>query len=179
MLAQLCNLLDTHAEKEELFEVITHSEPDGRTHRYVISRPTRLAKSVHLSVVGFFGQRRPEVAPNHFEGIGEKILHEIPSYPDVLGYNNMQLDAMNFGNLVLLRDEMVKTAWLRGENHTRAVNLSPGYYTSARIYNGFLPRGVRAPHTMFLTCVKYYDFECTPVWRGIRMLNAMGEQAGA
>ena len=64
----------------------------------------------------------------------------------------------------------MKSAWMEGANHARAVDLSPTYYTSVRIYNGTLPGGVAAPHALHLTKVKYYDFESNPPWRGERSL---------
>jgi hypothetical protein len=174
MLERVQAFLNEHRTRDRTCDHLQHpmrlQESDGRAHVYVIPNPAHLLKAVQLAVVGFFGHKRSDANPSHFDGLGDAILHEIPSYRDILGYHNMALDGENFSNLVLLRDDTVKHRWLEGKNHTEAVNRSPGYYSSVRIYNGTLFGGVAAPETMRLTFVKYYDYASSPPWRGERNL---------
>lgn len=170
MLERLCHFLERYPNHVHLPEIVSIPEPDGRSHRYVVPRPPALAHAASLSVVGFFGEKRPDANPSHFGELGEHIMREIPTHPGVLGYSNMQLHDQNFSNLVLLEHEDIKTQWLGGENHRRAVQLSPGYYTCVRIYNGTLSR-LAAPRSLRLTRVKYYDFQTDPPWLAERRLT--------
>jgi len=170
MLDQVSAFLDMNRSHDHLQHPILLHEPDGRAHRYFIPNPKPLIEARDLAVVGFFGHKRPDANPNHFGGLGEAIMGKIPSCRDILGYSNMALDGENFSNLVLLRDETVKQLWMESEAHSEAVNRSPGYYATVRIYNGTLAGGVTSPGTLCLRKVKYYDFESNPPWRGERNL---------
>ena len=178
MLEKLYIFLETILQYTQLFDIINHPEADGRNCRYVIPRPPLLALADNLAVVGFFGQKRLEAGSDHFGNLGEFIMRAIPNLPDILGYSNMELENGDFSNLVLLRGDNVKSAWLEGADHARAVDLSPAYYNTVRIYNGTLPGGVAAPRSLSLTKVKYYDFSCDPHWRGERKLLVLWESAG-
>lgn len=170
MLDQMRDMLDTLLHLSEYFDIINCPD-DGRSCRYIIPRPPLLAKADNLAVVGFFGEKRPDATPAHFGHLGERIMRTIPTHPDILGYSNKELESGDFSNLVLLRDEAVKNEWMDGTDHTRAVALSPTYYTAVRIYNGTLTGGITAPQTLTLTKVKYYDYQTSPVWRGERSLR--------
>lgn len=169
MLAQMRHLLETLLPLPEHFDIL-HRPEDGRSCRFVIPRPPRLAQADNLAVVGFFGEKRPDATPAHFGSLGESILHAIPTHPAILGYSNQELENGDFSNLVLLQDETVKNDWMNGTDHTRAITLSPTYYTAVRIYNGTLPGGLTAPQTLTLHKVKYYDYQTSPIWRGERRL---------
>ena len=82
----------------------------------------------------------------------------------------MALPDGDFGDLVLLSDEEVKSKWMHGEIHSQAVSLSPAYYQYVRINNGMLPEGVMQPDSLMITRVKYYDFEQDPPWKAVREL---------
>lgn len=170
MLKQLCVFMETWYTYRSLYDPVTLEESYGYSHRYLVPQPPILAKARQLAVVGFFGQRRSGVNPDHFGNLGELLMVEIPAYPEILSYQTMQLPNGNFSNLVLLHREDVKEHWMTGDIHKQAVDRSPSYYESIRIYNGRLPGGIENPASFTLEKVKYYDYQENPPWRGIRSL---------
>jgi hypothetical protein len=144
-------------------------EPFGK-HRYVIPDPKLLLKARGLSLVGFFGQKRSGAPENYFGNLGLRLADKVPAYEGVLVYNTLRLPNGNFGNLVLVKNEQAKVGWLTGNTHAKAVQISPGYYATIRIYNGRLIAGIGEPGNFKLDRVKYLDYLKDPVWRAVRPL---------
>lgn len=170
MLEQLCIFMESRHTYRSLYDPIIIDESNGHSHRYLVPQPPKLAEANQLAVVGFFGQKRIGVDPDHFGNLGELLMAEIPTYPKILSYQTMQLPNGNFSNLVILQSEDVKEHWMIGDTHKKAVDHSPSFYESIRIYNGFLPGGIQNPTSFTLEKVKYYDYQENPPWRGIRSL---------
>ena len=62
--------------------------------------------------------------------------------------------------------------WGRSEAHAKAVyELSPGFYHSIRIYNGRLPHGIQQSDNLRLHKARYFDYDQTPIWRGVRIIE--------
>jgi hypothetical protein len=158
--------LDSLGENKTVFI----KEPDGRYHRFFVSRPKVLSQAKNVYLVGFFSHKKENAAANHFGDLDDRLIEQIPTYQEILSYSSMALREGDFGNLVLLLDEEVKLKWMRGEIHSQAVSLSPDYYQFVRINNGVLPEGVMQPDLLMITRVKYYDFEQVPSWKAIREL---------
>jgi hypothetical protein len=151
--------------------VLLEQEPDGRPHRVVVTAPERLADLVPLTVVGFFGQKRSEVDLTALDAADEMLIADFPRHPDVLSYSSLELGDGDCGNLVLLARPEAKSQWSHWEAHARAVReIAPQVYRSVRLYNGELPNGIAASDALRLTCVKYYDYRCSPFWRGVRWI---------
>lgn len=159
--------LDSLGERETIFI----DESDERYHRFYVPRPNVLAEAKNIYLVGFFSHKQAGAAPNHFGDLDDQLIEQIPTYQDILSYGTMALPGGDFGNLVLLSDEEVKTKWMHGEIHSQAVSLSPAYYQYVRINNGSLPGGVMQPDLLKITRVKYYDFEQNPPWKAVRELT--------
>lgn len=158
-------------ELERSSGTIFIEEPDGRYHRHFVSRPNVLSQAENIYLVGFFSHKQKGAFIDHFGDLDDRLIEEIPAYEEILSYSTMALPDGNYGNLVLLMDEEVKTKWLRGETHNRAVSLSPDYYQFVRINNGVLPEGVARPDLLQITQVKYYDYGEDPPWKAVRKLS--------
>jgi hypothetical protein len=147
-------------------------EPDDRYHRFFISKPLVLSQAKDiLYLVGFFSHKQDGAARDHFGDLDDKLIEQIPTYQGILSYSTMVLPDGNFGNLVLITDEEIKSKWLHGEIHSQAVALSPAYYQFVRINNGILPNGVMEPEALEITRVKYYDYTENPPWKAVRELT--------
>ena len=151
-------------------ESIYIDEPDGRSHRYFVPWPSILSQAEKIYLVGFFSHKQEGVSYNHFGDLDDRLIEQIPTYPGILSYSTMALPSGDFGNLVLLTNEEIKSKWLHGETHNRAVALSPDYYQFVRINNGILPNGIMDPETLRITRVKYYDYAEDPHWKAVREL---------
>lgn len=172
MLHQLGRILEPRSQVEEQFESEIIPEADGRRHRYLIPRPSRLAAARDMVVVGFFGQRRPEIPVAYFAKMDKDLRQEIPQYEAILSYSCMELKNGEFSNLVLLENEVVKAAWREGNNHLKAIDQSPEYYSSVRIYNGRIEKDIYDPESLQLLSVKYWDYDSQPTWLAVRSLSS-------
>ena len=171
MAKQVCMVLEKHLNLLGMNGSIYIDEPDGRSHRYYIPRPSALSHAKKVYLVGFFSHKQKGAAVNHFGDLDIRLIKQIPMFQEILSYSTMALPGGDFGNLVLLLDEEIKSKWMQGETHNRAVALSPDYYQFVRINNGVLPNGVMQPDALQITPVKYYDYEEDPPWKAIRKLT--------
>ena len=170
ILGGICKLLGRSESSGLIDGIYLETEETLGTHRYVIPRPAELltARDVHL--VGFFGQKRSGAPDNYFGNLGLRLADKVPEYAGILVYNTISLGNGDFGNVVLMADDVAKQGWLTGNTHAKAVQIAPGYYASIRIYNGRLPGGVSDPENFQLDFVKYLDYLKDPVWRAMRAL---------
>jgi len=171
MARQLGFVLEKHSVSPETIGPIIINEPDGRSHRYFVPRPTVLAQTKIIFLVGFFSHKMKGAASNHFGDLDKRLTEQIPTYQGILSYSTMALTGGDFGNLVLLSNEEVKSKWMHGEIHNQAIALSPDYYQYVRINNGILPKGITDPKSLQITRVKYYDYAEDPAWKAVRELT--------
>jgi len=167
---QVCLTLEKHLDMLQKGQPVYIDEPDRRWHRFIIPRPKTLSTAKKLYLVGFFGQKGQEKPSDYLTALDDRLIKQIPSFPDILSYSTIALSNGDFCNLVLLLDEEAKTKWMEGETHHKAVALSPGYYRSIRINNGVLPYGVLQCEKLQITKVKYYDYREDPLWKALRRL---------
>ena len=149
---------------------ININEPDGRYHRYFVPRPKILSQVEKVYLVGFFSHKKEGATADHFGSLDHRLTEQIPTYKGILSYNTMALPDGDFGNLVLLSNEDIKSKWMHGETHRWAIALSPGYYQFVRINNGILPDGIMTPDSLRIIRVKYYDYSEDPPWKAVREL---------
>jgi len=149
-----------------------------RWHRHVmIPRPTAFDGPDTLTVVGFFGRRREDVAPDVARRIGEmsRALEEaIPGVPGVLSYTtSLLVDEENYANLVLMDRPETIQQWRSVAPHPAAAGeLSERYYSYVRIYQGSIPTAwMSVEDAVRLHSVKYWDFRDTPPWTAVRSLT--------
>jgi hypothetical protein len=139
-------------------------------HRIVLYHPEAVRSGQPLGFVGFCGLRRPTQTVEimaEMDGLDGRLLAEMVAYPDVLSYSSLRLNDDNYVNLVVLRTLDAIETWRSSAVHKYAADvLSPRYYFGVRIHNGLMRNGVT--DALSVTSTKYYDFETTPTWRGLR-----------
>ncbi len=171
MAMQLRLVLEKHSDSLGMNGSIYIDEPDGRSHRYFVPWPSKLSQTHKIHFVGFFSHKQDGAVSGHFGDLDDRLIEQIPTYQGILSYSTMALPGGDFGNLVLITDEEIKSQWLHGETHNRAVALSPAYYQYVRINNGILPDGITDPESLQITRVKYYDYAEDPPWKAVRELT--------
>jgi hypothetical protein len=171
MAVRVCAVLETHFNVLQDGQSIIINESDGRGHRFFVPRPTDLSHAKRVFVVGFFGQRRKGMSTDHFGDLDDLLVEILPTLEEILSYSTLELPGGDFGNLVLLLFEEIKSKWMEGDAHRKAVDLSPGYYRSIRINNGVFPEGILFTNLLQITRVKYYDYQQDPPWKAVRELS--------
>ncbi len=153
--------------------VLFPSEPDGRSHRVALARPNLLENSSDLTLVGFFGQKRPGAALSILEGMDQELLRNLLLHPGVLSYSTLQLEGGDFGNMVVMAYPEAIDSWRTNPKHGYAVSiLSPRYYASIRLHNFSLPGGLHSGLDPVLLRTKYFDYRNGQTWQAIRDLSA-------
>ena len=148
---------------------ICMSDPRGRHFRIYYIRPDLLFSAKNLTVVGFFGQMRANADVRPLIKADKRFEDEFPNHPGLLSLSTVRLPGGDFANLVLFTDTESKDKWNFNPLHHETVNrISPPYYTSIRLNNGVLPKGLNDPNALALTRTRYLDFEEMPPWRALR-----------
>jgi len=144
----------------------------GLTRRIVLCDPEALAEVYDFCVVGFFGERRLGVDPAPVEEVDRQLIADFPNHPGMLGYMSMELVDHYWTNLVLhTRPEDIHR-WSDSPLHIRATEqLSPGYYRNVRIHRGRLPGGVVGSGPIEINSTRYWDYDSSPAWRAVRILD--------
>lgn len=176
MADSLLNILNAQPEglKGSAPIVVLHGQEGTGWQRQIINRPVELSLGHPLTVVGFFGQKldRMDLVQER-NSLDQALISDFPNHPYLLSYSSLELPSGDFGNLVIFSRQEGKDHWSACPTHIRAVSeLAPEYYASVRLYNGVLPRGLQANHALRLTCVKYYDYTASTIWRAQRQLQA-------
>jgi len=173
MAGQLCLTLQNPHMMTDSPQTILFNLP-GKTswiHRLVLANPRHFAQPGLIHVVGFFGQSRSEADIELAQEFDRTLMKEIPQHEGLISYSTMLLKDGNYANLVLFTSGDAQMAWSRSEAHAKAVyELSPSFYHSIRIYNGRLPHGIQRRDALKLHKARYFDYDQTPMWRGVRTL---------
>jgi hypothetical protein len=172
MLETLCRLLLPPQElpDEPRPLVLYLDEAGDRSHRVALSRPDLLLSPDELTVVGFCGQKRPDVDRTPLERLDRELIAEFPEFPDLLSYSTLQTESGDACNLVLFSRPEGIMHWATSKKHSQAVRISPTYYESIRLHEALLPGGVTSDNNMVLLRTKYYDYRQPQVWRAVRQL---------
>jgi hypothetical protein len=148
---------------------ICQSDPKGRHFRLYYIQPTRLFSLKNLTVVGFFGQKRPGADIQPLIQADRRFEQHFHEHPGLLSLSTARLPGGDYANLVLFTDPEAKTQWSRSPLHRDLVSkISPPYYKSVRLNNGVLPNGLESPDELRLNQVKYLDYDTSPPWRAVR-----------
>ncbi len=143
----------------------------GLRRRTVVCDPLGLARPTQVSIVGFFGDRRPESDNGPVEEVELGLLAEFRNYPGILSYSSVELVDKHWANLVVHRKPADREAWRSSEVHRHAAEeMAPQIYRSVRINNGSLVDGVIGSETITIESTKYWDYDCIPTWHGLRTL---------
>jgi hypothetical protein len=148
---------------------VCQSDPQGRHFRIYYIQPNLLFSLKSLTVVGFFGQKRPDADVRPLLKADRRFEKEFYKHEGLLSLSTVRLPNGDFGNLVLFTSPEAKERWNFSQPHYETVNkISPPYYKSIRLNNGILPDGVASPDALELLRVKYLDYDSNPPWRAIR-----------
>jgi hypothetical protein len=151
---------------------ICKSAPQGWDFRIYYIQPKKLFRLKNLTVVGFFGQKRPDADIGPLIQADKIFEQEFHKHPGLLSLSTVRLPRGDFGNLVLFTDPAAKDQWNHSQLHYELVpEISPLYYQSIRLNNGLLPNGLESPDDMRLIRVKYLDYGSSPPWRAVRKCN--------
>ena len=173
-------LIDTYDDPgycdfEKAKHAVCQSDPMGRHFRIYYIQPDKLFSMKNLSVVGFFGHKRPDADVRPLLRADKQFEQEFHKHPGLLSLSTVRLPDGDFGNLVLFTDPESIVQWNMSELHHEIVpRISPPYYKSIRLNNGILPQGLDDPDGLDLIRVKYLDFTTEPHWRAVRELDAGG-----
>jgi len=174
MARQLCLTLQNPHMPSASPQTILFNLPGNGSwiQRQVLANPQHFKNTNVIHVVGFFGQSRSQADIELAQEFDKTLMKEIPQHEGLISYSTMLLIDGNYGNLVLFTSENAQMGWSRSEAHAKAVyELSPGYYHSIRIYNGRLPHGIHQSDALSLHIARYFDYDQTPMWRGVRNLT--------
>lgn len=148
---------------------VCQSDPQGKHFRIYYIQPKLLFSWEEITVVGFFGIKRPGADIGPLIRADKKFELEFNEHPGLLSLSTVRLPDGNFGNLVLFTDPESKDNWNYSPLHYELVQeISPPYYKSIRLNNGLLPAGLADPQALRLIRVKYLDFSTRPYWRAAR-----------
>ncbi len=146
-------------------------EVHGLRRRTVICDPNRLSGRTDFSIVGFFGDRRPESDDEPIEEVEVGLLAEFRNYPGILSYSSVELVDKHWANLVVHTEPADREAWRNSKIHVHAAEvMAPEIYRSVRINNGSLYDGVIGSETIVIESTKYWDYDYKPTWHGLRTL---------
>ena len=171
MTHQLVDMYDdpAHCDFVPGNRAICQSDPQGRHFRIYYIQPKLLFSLKNLTVVGFFGQKRPNADIRPLIQADKQFEGEFQHHPGLLSLSTVRLPDGDFGNLVLFTDPQARDAWNYNRLHHELVGkISPPYYQSIRLNNGLLPQGLDDPDDLHLVRVKYLDYTSDPPWRGVR-----------
>jgi hypothetical protein len=145
---------------------------EGRTHRLILCDAASLRTASRLTLVGFFGQRRPDVDPTPVNQIDSELIGELGDHPGLLSYCSLLMENGDYGNIVLFVSEEAKYHWATSNRHAYAVRvISPKYYATVRLHNGIVPGGLAAGVAPVFESTKYLDYRAMLPWRGIRTFS--------
>ena len=151
---------------------VCQSDPLGRHFRIYYIQPQRLFIEKNITVVGFFGQKRPNADVRPLIQADKQFEKEFSGNPGLLSLSTVRLPNGDFGNLVLFTDPESRDAWNNMPLHRDLVaKISPPYYSHIRLNNAILPEGLDDPGSMRLVRVRYMDFSQGVPWRAVRRLE--------
>src|SRR3990172_4933274 len=111
MAKRLWSVLEESPDLLGMRQAITINEPDGHYHRYFVPRPNVLSQAKNIYFVGFFSHRQEGATIGHFGDLDDRLIEQIPTFQEILSYSSMALPDGEFGNLVLLQNEEIKSKW--------------------------------------------------------------------
>ena len=148
-------------------------DADGRRHWIRVPDVDALLSARNLTVVGFFGQARPEVDHSLIHALEVSIVDTLERLTGVLSYYDLALPTGGFGNLILCRDPAAPVSVHGHELHRRAVELTPRHYRTVRLHTGTVPGPFSSAADLIVECTRYYDFAGEPAWLAVRELGSI------
>mgnify|MGYP001604195682 CR=1 FL=1 len=147
----------------------------GLARRLIVCDPMRIWKRSKTQMVGFFGERYLDRDAAPLEAASAEIVLQFRDYPGIVSYTSIALADGNWANLVLHDAPSDREQRRSSASHAEAASrLSPLYYTSVRIHNGYIPGGVMAGRSIVIERTKYWDYRSPRVWQAVRDLRPDG-----
>lgn len=140
----------------------------GLRRRTVVCEPEETRRRDRVCIVGFFAERRETIDYPSLDELELGLLLEFRNYPGILSYSSIELANDYWANLVIHTVPDDTESWRESSAHTRAVEVSPDLYSAIRIHNGHLDGGIAGSEAIAIDRTKYWDYECDPVWQGLR-----------
>lgn len=148
---------------------VCQSDPLGRHFKIYYIRPQLLFSQKNITVVGFFGHKRPGADIKPLIQADKKFENEFHHNPGLLSLSTVRLPSGDFGNLVLFTDPESRDLWNNMPLHRDLVaRISPPYYRHIRLNNAVLPDGLGNPDNMQLIRTRYLDFSEEAPWTAVR-----------
>jgi hypothetical protein len=148
---------------------VCQSDPLGRHFRIYYIQPDRLFTTDNLAVVGFFGAKRPNADIRPLLKADRLFEAEFHNHADLLSLSTVRVVNGDFGNLVVFARPEAISKWNNSPVHRKLVaEISPPYYATIRLNNGWLPSGLKDPDKLWIERVKYIDYGSNPPWRAVR-----------
>ena len=151
--------------------IVEERDQAGLRHFLAVPEPGALLAAHDVTAIGFFGEAR--------EGRDDELLFEleravVASFPlyasqGLLSYYDRELEGSAFANLILFSTPDVPSEWYANAAHERAVETSPQHYHSVRLHKGSIPGPLLADGGLTIERTKYFDFDCDPPWRAVRL----------
>ncbi len=174
MLARERALAAAWTETESADAWMSEQAEDGLRHLLVFPDRARLVGARDVTVVGFFGQRRPGVDHAVVFALERDVLDSFPVYAKVglLSYYDMELEELRFANLILFWTADVPDQWYRNAAHEQAVAIAPDHYRTVRLHRGRIPGRLLGTADLKIERTRYFDFEGGRTWRALRLFVA-------
>lgn len=142
-----------------------------RKHRFILIDHQALITLSNLILVGFFGQRRRDADVDVVNRVDGDLVAELTEHEGLLSYCTLLLENGDYGNVVLFASEEAKLHWSTSERHSYAARtLSPKFYESVRLHNGYIPGGLYSGQPPVVERTKYLDYRGMLPWRAVRQL---------
>lgn len=152
---------------------VCQSDPQGRHFRIYYVQPSRLFSATNLTIVGFFGAKRPEADIRPLLAADKRFEPMFHNHDGLLSLSTVRIPDGNFANLVVFTDPDSKDRWNAAPTHRDTVaEISPPYYRSIRLTNATLPGGLAEPDGLVMETIKYIQYDSDPPWRAIRRIGA-------
>jgi hypothetical protein len=137
-------------------------------YRVVLLNRRDLLGDQPMNIVGFCGQRRPDVNPGLLTKLDAELVDELSNHPYMLAYSSHEQPDGNWVNLVVMSSAPQVERWRASARHAYAAReLSPDYYATIRLHSGRLAAGLNSPGLQ-LTRTMYYDFQAGGWWQAVR-----------
>ena len=140
----------------------------GLRRRTVVCDPALIRAHDRVCVVGFFADRREDIDYESLDDLELTLLLDFRKFPGILSYSSMELANDFWATLVVHVEPDDTEAWRTSSAHSKAVEISPGLYSSIRIHNGHIDGGVTGNRAIVIDRTKYWDYDHEPVWHAVR-----------
>jgi hypothetical protein len=121
-----------------------------------------------LTWVGFFGRARDGTSTREIHDLEAGIVDTLERVVGVLSYYDLELADGRYGNLILCASPEAPVSVHMHELHRRAVELTPAFYHSVRLHDGFVPGPLVGDAGLVLARTRYFDFDGEPYWFAVR-----------